>query len=99
MTDVRAIIILQPFCYYSGVNMSHKKLYSTSTWLSLFILLVVVMSVLNPSSAFAAANIAQGKTASADSAQTANPAASGNDGSTTTRWCAADGNLNHWWKV
>jgi beta-galactosidase len=44
-------------------------------------------------------NLAQGKTASADSAQTANPVASGNDGSTTTRWCANDGNLNHWWKV
>ena len=40
-----------------------------------------------------------GKTASADSSQTANPAASGNDGSTSTRWCANDGNLNHWWKV
>jgi hypothetical protein len=44
-------------------------------------------------------NLALGKTASADSSQTANPAASGNDGSTTTRWCANDGNLNHWWKV
>jgi hypothetical protein len=44
-------------------------------------------------------NLALGKTASADSSQAANPAASGNDGSTTTRWCANDGNLNHWWKV
>jgi len=44
-------------------------------------------------------NLALGKTASADSAQTANPVASGNDGSTTTRWCANDGNTGHWWKV
>jgi hypothetical protein len=44
-------------------------------------------------------NLALGKTASADSAQTANPVASGNDGSATTRWCANDGNLNHWWMV
>jgi len=76
-----------------------KKLRSTSIWFSLFILLVFVVSVLNPLHVFAASNIAQGKTASADSSQAANPVASGNDGSTTTRWCAADGNLNHWWKV
>ena len=44
-------------------------------------------------------NLALGKTASADSSQSANPVASGNDGSTTTRWCANDGNTGHWWKV
>jgi hypothetical protein len=44
-------------------------------------------------------NLAQGKTASADSVQTANPVANGNDGSAATRWCAANGNLNHWWMV
>jgi hypothetical protein len=44
-------------------------------------------------------NLAQGKTASADSSQTANPAANGNDGNTSTRWCANDANANHWWKV
>ena len=44
-------------------------------------------------------NLAQGKTASADSSQTANPATSGNDGNTSTRWCANDANANHWWKV
>jgi hypothetical protein len=44
-------------------------------------------------------SLAQGKTASADSAETVNPAANGNDGNTGTRWCAADGNVNHWWKV
>lgn len=47
----------------------------------------------------AVTNLALNKPASADSFQTANPIASGNDGSTTTRWCANDGNLNHWWKV
>jgi hypothetical protein len=44
-------------------------------------------------------SLAQGKTASADSSEAANPAANGNDGNTGTRWCAADGNANHWWKV
>jgi hypothetical protein len=44
-------------------------------------------------------NLALGKTASADSSQSGNAASAGNDGSTTTRWCANDGNLNHWWKV
>jgi hypothetical protein len=44
-------------------------------------------------------NLAQGKTASADSSQSVNPAANGNDGNTGTRWCANDGNTGHWWKV
>lgn len=46
-------------------------------------------------------NIAVNKTASADSEETAkgNTAAKGNDGTTTTRWCANNGNNGHWWKV
>ena len=44
-------------------------------------------------------NIATGRTASASSSETANPARNGNDGSTTTRWCAADGSTGHWWTV
>lgn len=44
-------------------------------------------------------NLALNKTASADSSQSANPASNGNDSSTTTRWCANDGNTGHWWKV
>jgi len=44
-------------------------------------------------------DIALGKTATADSYQGENPIASGNDGNTSTRWCAADGNTGHWWKV
>ena len=44
-------------------------------------------------------NIALNKTASADSSQSGHAPSAGNDGSTTTRWCAADGNLNHWWEV
>jgi hypothetical protein len=79
--------------------MAHKKLHSVSTWLSFLILLATLVSVLNPARVFAATNIAQGKTASADSSQTANPAANGNDGSISTRWCAANGSTGHWWKV
>ncbi len=44
-------------------------------------------------------NLALNKTASADSSQTGNGAANGNDGNTGTRWCANDANTNHWWMV
>ncbi len=44
-------------------------------------------------------NLAQGKPATADSAQSSNPVANGNDGNTSTRWCAANGNTGHWWRV
>ncbi|MCX8131224.1 MAG: PA14 domain-containing protein [Clostridia bacterium] len=44
-------------------------------------------------------NVALNKAASADSQEAANPAYKGNDGSTSTRWCAADGSFNHWWKA
>ncbi|MDD5184194.1 MAG: discoidin domain-containing protein [Paludibacter sp.] len=44
-------------------------------------------------------NIALGKTATADTYQPDNPTASGNDGNTSSRWCAIDGNTGHWWKV
>jgi hypothetical protein len=44
-------------------------------------------------------NLALNRTASASSAQSANPVASGNDGSTTTRWCATDGSTGQWWMV
>jgi alpha-L-fucosidase len=37
--------------------------------------------------------------ASTDSEQTGNGHALGNDGSMTTRWCAADGALGHYWQV
>ncbi len=44
-------------------------------------------------------NIAVGKTATSSSAESANPTANGNDGSTSTRWCAANGNAGNWWQV
>lgn len=44
-------------------------------------------------------NMALGKTISADSSQTANPASKANDNSTTTRWCANDAGTGHWLKV
>ncbi|RCW47517.1 discoidin domain-containing protein [Paenibacillus prosopidis] len=44
-------------------------------------------------------DIARGKTATADSTQSGKPASSGNDGNTTTRWCANDGSTGHWWTV
>jgi beta-galactosidase len=45
------------------------------------------------------ANLALNKPASADSQQAGNSASNANDGNTGTRWCANDGNLNHWWQV
>ncbi|MDP4182681.1 MAG: glycoside hydrolase family 2 TIM barrel-domain containing protein, partial [Bacillota bacterium] len=46
-------------------------------------------------------NLALNKAASSDSEETAkgNTAAKANDGNELTRWCAADGGLNHWLKV
>jgi VCBS repeat-containing protein len=46
-------------------------------------------------------NLALNKTATADSQQTSlrNTAGKGNDGNSSTRWCANDGRWNHWWKV
>jgi cytochrome c peroxidase len=44
-------------------------------------------------------NLALGKTASADSVQTGHAAGDAVDGNQTTRWCANDGGLNHWWTV
>jgi lysophospholipase L1-like esterase len=44
-------------------------------------------------------NIAINQTASSDSNQTGNEAQKGNDGNTSTRWCAADGATGHWWQV
>jgi len=45
------------------------------------------------------AELALGKTVSADSSETLNPATAGNDGSKTTRWCAANGTVGHYWTV
>jgi hypothetical protein len=44
-------------------------------------------------------NLALGKPVSTDSPDPANPADSGNDISTSTRWSANDGNPGHWWTV
>jgi hypothetical protein len=46
-------------------------------------------------------NLALNKPATADSQQTSmgNTANKGNDGNLSTRWCANDSRLNHWWKV
>lgn len=44
-------------------------------------------------------NVALNKPATADSYQSNNPEAAGNDGNETTRWSAADGDVGHWYKV
>jgi len=46
-------------------------------------------------------NIALNKPSSTDSEESSkgNTAGKGNDGNTSTRWCANDANINHWWKV
>lgn len=45
--------------------------------------------------------LSQGKLATSDSEQTSenHPASHGNDGNTSTRWCAANSGLNHYWHV
>ncbi|MHB8062632.1 MAG: discoidin domain-containing protein [Ruminiclostridium sp.] len=44
-------------------------------------------------------NLAINKTVISDSEESGNPASKGNDGKLNTRWCAHDGDFNHWWKV
>ena len=44
-------------------------------------------------------NIALGKTATSDTEQNGNFALNATDGSTSTRWCATDGNAGHWLKI
>lgn len=70
----------------------------TGFW-CLLVTLIMIGSIFMTCTTFAATNLAQGKTASTDSYQSANPTANGNDGNTSTRWCAANGNTGHWWKV
>ncbi|MCL6591732.1 MAG: discoidin domain-containing protein [Firmicutes bacterium] len=65
----------------------------------LYLITVLLAGLMTQNITAAIVNLAQGKTASASSSQSANPAANGNDGSTGTRWCAANGNTGHWWKV
>jgi hypothetical protein len=43
--------------------------------------------------------LARGKPATGKTSQAANPVTNGNDGSTTTRFCAADGMTGNWWRV
>jgi len=44
-------------------------------------------------------NLALNKTAYASSAEPENPVEAGNDGDTSTRWCAINANTGHWWMV
>ena len=44
-------------------------------------------------------NLTVGKTATADSEESSNPAQSGNDGNVGTRWCAGDDAVGHHWTV
>lgn len=44
-------------------------------------------------------NVGLNKPATASSEESGNPVENGNDGSSTTRWCANDGDTGEWWKV
>lgn len=44
-------------------------------------------------------NIALNKSSFTDSQQSGNEANKGIDGNASTRWCASDGSINHWWTV
>ncbi len=54
-----------------------------------------------PASPGTPVDLALDRPATADSEETSkgNLVAMGNDGDISTRWCAADGNPDHWWKV
>jgi hypothetical protein len=44
-------------------------------------------------------SVAAGKPATTDGSEAGHPANAANDGNSTTRWCAKDGQAGHWWKV
>ncbi|MGG5462065.1 glycoside hydrolase domain-containing protein [Clostridium sp. B9] len=44
-------------------------------------------------------NLALNKPATSSSSESGREASKGNDGDETSRWCAADGSVNHWWQV
>jgi len=72
--------------------------------LSVLVLVVVGIasaSLVSPPSQAQTTNLALNKTATASGEETSkgNTAAKGNDGNTSTRWCAANGNTGQWWKV
>ncbi|HEX8631048.1 MAG TPA: discoidin domain-containing protein [Catenuloplanes sp.] len=60
---------------------------------------LVAPIVVTPAVARAGTDLAQGKPATTASAQSGRAAALGNDGNDTTRWCAANGAVGHWWQV
>lgn len=78
-----------------NLNCFKSKLLPLFLTLIFFICLFTVAKPVNA----ATTNIATGKTSSSDSSQSGHPASDGNDGSLTTRWCAADANNNHYWMV
>ena len=57
------------------------------------------IALTTPASLLPKNNLALNQPPSADSQQAGNPASHGNDGNLATRWCANDGNTNHWWQV
>ncbi len=67
--------------------------------LFLMIISLLTISFTVPAVHAASTNIALNKTVITDSAQSGNPAANAVDGSTTTRWCAANNYANHWLAV
>jgi len=80
--------------------MLKSKVRKSKVLLVCFVITALITTLFVPQQiSLAATNIALGKTATADSSQSGNGPGNAVDGSTTTRWCAADGNLNHWWKV
>lgn len=77
--------------------MLSKKLTKSRKSLACLILIAMVITLFVPMQiAQANTNIAIGKTATASSVQSNYVASNAVDGASTTRWCAANGNLNHW---
>ncbi|WP_312369860.1 rhamnogalacturonan lyase family protein [Lachnoclostridium sp.] len=80
--------------------MLQSELIKSKVLLPCFIIFTMLISMFVPYHiSLAATNIALGKTATASSTQSGSSEGNAIDGNTSTRWCAANGNLNHWWQV
>lgn len=80
--------------------MAKNFIFKSKAVFACFLSIIMVITVFAPIKiGQAATNIALGKTATASSTQSGNLASNAVDGNSSTRWCAANGNLNHWWMV
>ncbi len=77
----------------------HNKRLVHLTVVGLLLFGVVMAALPSAPTVAQTTNLALNKTATASSSQSGREPRYGNDGNTSTRWCAVNGNTGQWWKV